>query len=70
MLEDQAEANNAIFIMFVPQRNESEDLIDKVVNLKINNVGNDLIEKFTNLTINVVENNQIGKVANLTINNV
>ena len=50
-----AEANNVTFDAFSPQINESEYLIDKVVNLTIN-VGNEnnLVNKVENLTINVV----------------
>ena len=40
--------------MFIPQRNESEDLIKKVANLTINNLGNNIINKVANLTINNV----------------
>ena len=41
--EKQSEANNATVDMFCPQRNESENLINKVANLTINDVENDLI---------------------------
>ena len=57
---------------FSTQINKSENLIEKVANLTINNeVGNDLIEKVVNFTINnEVANNLIDKVTNMTIKNV
>ena len=70
ILEHQVEENNVAVDMFSPQRNKSDNLIDKVQNLTINNVGNDLIEKVANLTINDIGNNLIDKVTNLTINGV
>ena len=56
--------------MVSPQRNESGDLIDKVVNLTINiRNQNYLIDKVANLTINAGNKNDlIKKVANMSIN--
>ena len=53
-----------------PQRNQSEDIIDKVAILTINvRNENDIIDKVVNLKINVGnENNLVNKVENLTIN--
>ena len=45
MLEEQAEANNVTVNTLIPYRNKSEDLINKLANLKVNDVGNDLIDK-------------------------
>ena len=56
--------------MFSPKRNKSENLINKVANLTINDAENNLINEFANLTINDTGNNIINKSANLTINNV
>ena len=55
-----------------PQRNYSEDIIDKVAILTINvRNENDIIDKVVNLKINVRnENKLIDKVANMTINDV
>ena len=39
ILEEQSEANNIMIDMFSPQRNQSDDLINKVANLTINDVG-------------------------------
>ena len=44
-MEEQAESNNINVDTFSPQRNESEDLIKKVANFTINEVGNNLIDK-------------------------
>ena len=70
MLEEQAEANNATVNTLIPQRKESEDMINNFMNLKVNEVGNYLINKWTNLTINVVKKNLINKATKLTINDV
>ena len=70
MLEEQAEANNATVNTLIPQRKESEDMINNFMNLKVNEVGNYLINKWTNLTINVVKKNMINKATKLTINDV
>ena len=45
VLEDQAESNNGTVDMFSPQINGSEDMIEKLANLIINEVRNDLIKK-------------------------
>ena len=45
MLEYQTELNDATVDTFSPQKNKSEDLIDKVTNLTIKDVGNGLIKK-------------------------
>ena len=45
IMEEQAESNNINVDTFSPQRNESEDLIKKVANFTINEVGNNLIDK-------------------------
>ena len=69
MLEEQAEENNVTVFMFISQKNKSEDLINRVANMKINKVGNYLIKKFANMTIhNKAGDVLIDKVANLTIN--
>ena len=69
MLEEQAEENNVTVFMFISQKNKSEDLINRVANMKINKVGNYLIKKFANMTIhNKARDVLIDKVANLTIN--
>ena len=70
ILEEQSEANNVTVDMLSPQRNKTEDLIDKVENLVINNIGNYLIEKFATSTINYTGNNLINKVTSLTISDV
>ena len=70
ILEDQAEANNVTVDTVSTQRKNSEDLINKVTNLTINDAENNLINKVANLTINNVGNNIINKVANLTINDI
>ena len=70
ILEEQGEENNITADTSSPQRNEIENLIDKVANFTIDDVGNDQIKKVVNLTINDVRNNLINKVANLTINDV
>ena len=52
MREEEAESNNVTVDIFSPQINNSEDLIDKVTNLTINDVKNDMIDKFTSFTVN------------------
>ena len=56
MLEDQSEANNVTVDAFSSWRNKSEDLIDKVANLTINDVVNNLINKVANLIRKNVRN--------------
>ena len=70
ILEEQAEANNSTVDNFIPQKNESENLINEITKSTINNVGNDLINEVENLKINNVGNNIINKFANLTISDV
>ena len=52
MLEEKTEANNGTVDTFSPQRSESENIINKVKNLTINDVGNDMIDKVADLKIN------------------
>ena len=59
ILEDKVEANNVMVDMFSPQRNQSDDMIYKVENLTMNDVGNNLIDKVANLKIN-----DVGKYSN------
>ena len=68
-MEEKAEANKVTVDTFSTQRNGSEKMIDKFVNLTINNAEKNLIKKLANSTINGVRNNMIEKVANLTIKN-
>ena len=69
-MEEQVESNNGTVDTLRSKRNQSEDLINKVANLKINDVVNDMIDNVANLKINNVGNNLTDKVANLTINHV
>ena len=69
-MEEQAEENNVTVGNFSPQRNESDNIINKVANLTINDVRNNLINKVSKLTINDVRNDRINKVENLTIKGV
>ena len=59
ILEEQVETNNFTVYTFSLQRNKSEYLIYKGVNLTINNVRNNIINKVSNLKIN-----DIGKDSN------
>ena len=70
MREDQVEAKNATLYTFVPQRNNSDNIINKVANLTINDIRNNIINKVANFKINNIVNNLINKVSNLTINDV
>ena len=65
-------SNNATVDTFSQQIKNSEDLIDKVANLTINNkVVNDMIKIVSNLIINnKVRNDVIDKFKNMTINDV
>ena len=40
ILEEQVEENNFTFDIFHPHRNKSENLIDKISNLTIDDIGN------------------------------
>ena len=70
MREDQVEAKNITIYTFSKQINNSENQINKVTNLTINDIGNGLINGVTNFTIDNIVNNIINKVSKLTINNV
>ena len=70
MREDQVEAKNTTLYTFVPQRNNSDNIINKVANLTINDIRNNIINKVANFKINNIVNNLINKVSNLTINDV
>ena len=56
IMEQQAEANNAGVYKFSSMINESENLINKVEILTINDVGNYLINKVANMMINSTRN--------------
>ena len=66
MLEKQVivEANNSTTDTFIvsPMRNKSDNIINEVENLTINNVGNNLIEKVAYMKINDAGNDLIGCV--------
>ena len=42
MMEGQTETNNVTVDNIIPQRNKIDDLINKLSNMTINNIGNDL----------------------------
>ena len=48
--------------------NESENIINELESLTINNVGNDMINKFASMTIDDSGNYLISCVTNMTIN--
>ena len=54
--------------MVNPMRNQSDNIINGVKILKTNNVRNDLIEKVVNIKIKVTRKYLIGCIENLTIN--
>ena len=56
ILEEEAEAYNVIADTCSPNINKINDMINKVENLKINDIGNNLINKVANLIINDVGN--------------
>ena len=64
------EAKNITIYTFSKQINNSENQINKVTNLTINDIGNGLINGVTNFTIDNIVNNIINKVSKLTINDV
>ena len=68
IIEKRAESNNVTVDTFSPIIKESDNIINKVENLTINDVQNCLLNKAKNLTLNNIRNDLIGWVENLTIN--
>ena len=58
--EENAEANNVTFDAFVPHRNKSDNIFNKIANFPISDVRNDTINKVGNLSINNVRNDSNG----------
>ena len=64
------EANNVTVDTFMgsPMKNNSENIINEVEHLTINDVRINLINKVSNMTGNDSRNDMIGFIVNMTIN--